>query len=104
MRELGGRGGYAASTCSAAAVVGAATNSDRRAAERQAAKQAKVDQLLAERAQRLAVEKATAPKMQRGFGGSASAPTLAFELEATANAAEELEKQKLRVACKMEIL
>lgn len=104
LRELQGRGGYAASSCSSAPMVGGPTNGDRRAAERQAAKQAKVDQLLAERAQRLAVQSATAPKMQRGFVGSASAPALALEFEAGSSSAEELEKQKLRVACKMEIL
>merc|ERR1712190_501666 len=49
---------------------------------------------------------ANARKLQRGYAGSTSAPSFAMEydVETTSNSKEELEKQKLRVACKMEIL
>lgn len=95
-----------------AAVTGPPLHGDRRAAERRAAKEARVQQLLEERAQRLAAEAhaaAASKALRRGAAASMSAPALpsphSFDPEAAARQRrEEAEKQKLRLACKMEIL
>lgn len=91
-------------------VTGAPHNSDARAMERRLAKEARVEQVLAERAERLAVEAELRPKVPlRSTPGSSSAPVLPMlprPLPETPTRAspEDLEKQKLRVACKMEML
>lgn len=89
-----------------APVSGPPLNGARREAERRAAREAKVQKVLEERAMRLAAEAAAvaAPKMQRS-SAAASAPELRLDLSATNKATkEDLDKQKLRIACKMEIL
>jgi len=82
-------------------------NGARREAERLAAKKAKVEALLEERAEREALK----AMMNRGAAGSRSAPALPAGVQpldlATASAGQgkdDIERQKLRVACKMEIL
>lgn len=82
------------------AAAGPPLNGDRRAAERKAAKEARVQQILEERAERKAAEASVmkAARMQRHYA-SASAPLLHGE-----RSQEDLEKQKLRLACKMEML
>lgn len=86
-------------------VSGPPLNGDRRAAERRAAKEARVQQLLDERALRLAAPPqvvASAPKtIQRS---STSAPTLPSTQPSDTLPKQELERQKLRLACKMDIL
>jgi len=91
--------------------VGAPLNSDARAAERRAMREARVQLQLEERAQRLQAEAAAAAakSMQRSSAGSVSAPELLSAAAAVVGmspgpAKEDIEKQKLRVACKMEIL
>lgn len=86
------------------APAGPPMNGAKREAERRAAKELKVQQMLEERAIRLATEAAAKAPLQRNSYSSASAPELRLDLSATRNTKEELEKQKLRVACKMEIL
>jgi hypothetical protein len=86
-----------------AAVVGAPNNSESRAAERRVAKEARVEQILAERAERLGAE-----ALFRN-ARSSSAPSLHMATRPTLEAVpkpskEDLDRQKLRVACKMEML
>lgn len=96
-------------------VVGAPSNSDQRAAERQAARDARNRLLLEERAERLAARTASERSeradglarmgLERGTAGSASAPELSqLRLNLGRQPKDDVEKQKLRVACKMEIL
>lgn len=93
------------------AVLGAPMNSDLRAQERREAREARVQTILAERAERLAAEAAAqraAPPVARSGGlqrtapGSKSTPLLTARTAEVSE--EELEKQKLRVACKFEVL
>lgn len=93
-------------------LTGAPHNSDARAMERRMAKEARVEQALADRAERLAAEaelKLKPKLLCRGTPGSSSAPALPLlprptpETPSTASQ-EDLERQKLRVACKMEML
>jgi len=74
-----------------APVSGPPLNGDRRAAERRAAKEARVQQLLDERAIRL-------------HRSPTSVPNLPSMQPSGALPKQELERQKLRLACKMEIL
>jgi hypothetical protein len=75
-----------------AGVVGAPSNSDVRAAERKAVKEARVEQILADRQERIAAEALF--RQPR----SLSAPSIPRATK------EDLDRQKLRVACKMEML
>lgn len=88
-----------------APVSGPPLNGDRRAAERRAVKEARVQQLLDERALRLAAPPqvvTSAPKtIQRS---STSAPTLPSMQSSGTLPKQEFERQKRRLACKMEIL
>lgn len=99
-------------------VVGPPSHGAARKAEREALKEAKVQAMLEARAERLEMEREAraaakrrlgASSLRRGLRGSHSAP--AFETTAHsetegagAQHEEEMEKQKLRIACKMEIL
>lgn len=97
-------------------VLGAPLNSEWRAAERSAVRDARTRVLLEERAARLQAEAAlNASKanslqqaVHRGMAGSSSAPALGIprlRLDSQPQIAkEDLEEQKLRLACKMEIL
>eukprot|EP00930_Biecheleria_cincta_P071810 TRINITY_DN5926_c0_g1_i1.p1 TRINITY_DN5926_c0_g1~~TRINITY_DN5926_c0_g1_i1.p1 ORF type:complete len:705 (+),score=161.83 TRINITY_DN5926_c0_g1_i1:27-2117(+) len=79
-------------------VSGPPTNVERRQEERRAAKEAKIQQMLEERAIRLATEAAVATQKRQHaaqLARNASAPELG---------GEDLEKQRMRLACKMEIL
>lgn len=92
----------------AAAPTGPPLNGVRREAERRAAREAKVQRILEERAMRLASEAAAACRAQAQVmhrGNTASAPELRLDLTSTHKPTkEDLDKQKLRIACKMEIL
>lgn len=76
-------------------------NGAMRDAERRAAKELKVQMMLEERALRLASEAKASQKSS--LRSSPSEPEPRSE-KASGSTREELEKQKLRVACKMEIL
>lgn len=93
------------------------SNSDLRAMERKAAKEARVQALLEERSEHVkAVAEMTSEKagrLTRGLAAAASAPLLPAPGSSFGSlgmgilaptAGEEIEKQKLRVACKMETL
>lgn len=74
-------------------------NSDLRAQERKAAKELKMEILLRQRAERLAAQGSKSSRLlHRSSAGSSSAPDL------SARNPDDIEKQKLRVACKMEIV
>jgi len=86
-------------------VSGPPLNGDRRAAERKAAKEARVQQLLGERALRLAAApQVVTPALKKIQRSSTSAPTLPSMQPSGTLPKQELERQKLRLACKMEIL
>jgi len=73
-------------------------NITRRQEERKAAKEAKIQQILEERAIRLATEAAVSAQKRQHYASlarNASAPELG---------SQELEKQKMRVKCKMELM
>lgn len=88
---------------------GGPSNSDLRAAERKAAKDARVQALLEERSMH---EQAMASIAPRPLGRGSSVPVLPSMLGLSASPGaqapqmppEEMERQKLRVACKMETL
>jgi len=91
-------------------MIGAPMNSDLRAAERAAAKDARTRVLLEERAERLALEAAAnaSKGVARGLTGSSSAPALGvprlrFDSQPR-QSQQDIDQQKMRVACKMEIL
>jgi len=84
-------------------VAGPPLNGDRRAAERKAAKEARINQILQERQDRIAAEAAAAQaaRMER----HASAPALpSVQYIDPTQAQDRLDKQKMRLACKMEML
>lgn len=88
-----------------ALVSGPPLHGDRRAAERRAAKEARVQQLLDERALRLAAPQQVATCAPKTIHRSSkSAPTLPSMQPAGNLPKQELERQKLRLASKMEIL
>lgn len=94
---------------SASAPLGPPQHGAKREAERRAAKEAKVQQMLEERAIRLATEAAAAAAkaavVRRSAMASASAPELTcLPDEAAPGPKEELQRKKLRVACNMEIV
>lgn len=79
-------------------VSGPPMNGIRRQEERAAAKEAKIQQMLEERAIRLATEAALATQKRQ------QAAQLAKNASAPELGGEDLEKQRMRLACKMEIL
>lgn len=83
-------------------------NGDRRAAERKAAKEARIQQILEERNHRLEAEAAaaSAARMQRGSPCSMSAPVLQpWDPEVAAKRAQDAyEQRKMRLACQMQML
>lgn len=88
---------------------GAPQNAEKRREERRAAKEAKIQQMLEERAIRLADEATKLAEKKRAAAlaiqRNASAPELRYGLAGlAAHGAEDLEQQKLRVASKMQIL
>lgn len=100
------------------AVSGPPMNGVVRKEERKALKEARVQAMLEARAERMEMERQQraaakrllgARSLHRGAMGSASAPNFGTTMDSDmmdgeAHPAEELEKQKMRVACKMEIL